>query len=432
MKKKSILYFKLSILFIVILISNFSFAQEKTIDGWRVENKVFGENDDNYIVANNVKSKSNVIATDAPQTKSIFKNAFPIKFNTRSTFALLIKDYLGVDGQDLYNYKFKKALEDLHYETTNGITAELFFGFFLNSNNIFTDDYKNEHIAEKFSKGFNNQTIIVKNIEDSFDIIDGYYFLKKSSEDLTMYTYIKNGKISGGISIAEDITGNLYFGILDKSNFSIYGRGLIKYKTGIKYLGPILNNKPDYIKGNFNGIEFKKPRDEGRFYLSDWTFIKGEIVNNLPQGYAERLNFKTLVTELVLFDKGKISKILKDNESITSQSVIENTVGASISNTDDYLLSERDKKHIKGLVTALAGGSKKYALKDCYYCEGNGVMKTCIACQGKGNLYCKECNGRKFTRDGRVCLDCRGKGIVMCNRCLGKRYNVKCTHQISL
>ena len=94
-------------------------------------------------------------------------------------------------------------------------------------------------------------------------------------------------------------------------------------------------------------------------------------------------------------------------------------------------MDERDKKHIQGLVNALAGGSKKYALKDCYYCKGKGVMKTCIACQGKGNLYCNECKGRKYTSDGRVCLDCKGKGIVLCNRCLGKRYNVKCTHEIS-
>lgn len=427
-------YFKISILFIVLLYSNFSFAQEKkTIDGWKVENKVLGENDDAYITTNKTKSNTNVNANGVPQAKSILKNAFPIKFNSKSPFVLIVKTVLMgfVEGQDVYNYKLKKALEDLHYETSNGITSEMIIAKILQYNNIWTEEYKTENIAYKFSQGFDNQTINFNNIEDDLKVSDGYYFLKKTSDDLVVYSYVKNGKISGGVSIVEDLKGNLYFGILDKNTLTITGKGLIKYKSGINYLGPILKNSPDYVLREFNGIEFKKPRDEGRFYLSDWTFIKGEIVNNIPQGYAERLNLKTFATELVLFDKGKISKILKDNESITSQSVIENKVGTSISNTDDYLLDERDKKHIQGLVNALVGGSKKYALKDCYYCKGKGVMKTCIACQGKGNLYCKECNGRKYTRDGRVCLDCRGKGIVLCNRCLGKRYNVKCTHQIS-
>ena len=85
MKIEMMKYFKISILFIVLLYSNFSFAQEKkTIDGWKVENKVLGENDDAYITTNKTKSNTNVNANGVPQAKSILKNAFPIKFNSKS------------------------------------------------------------------------------------------------------------------------------------------------------------------------------------------------------------------------------------------------------------------------------------------------------------------------------------------------------------
>ena len=68
--------------------------------------------------------------------------------------------------------------------------------------------------------------------------------------------------------------------------------------------------------------------------------------------------------------------------------------------------------------------------KNCWHCYGTGVMKTCKLCDGRGIVYCRECNGRKYLSDGRVCLNCSGQGILRCHVCNGKKFNIKCNHKI--
>lgn len=55
--------------------------------------------------------------------------------------------------------------------------------------------------------------------------------------------------------------------------------------------------------------------------------------------------------------------------------------------------------------------------RPCAACNGSGIMgrKKCKSCDGKGNIYCTQCNGTGFES----CRSCNSKGVERCTRCRG-------------
>ena len=104
------------------------------------------------------------------------------------------------------------------------------------------------------------------------------------------------------------------------------------------------------------------------------------------------------------------------------------------SNTISGLLSQIDPNKIGSQIAGMMRdeiNGKKINPKNCNFCDGRGVVKTCPHCQRKGIEYCRNCNGYKVTRDGMTCLNCSGKGYVVCHVCKGRKVNFRCTHRIS-
>jgi hypothetical protein len=337
---------------------------------------------------------------------------------------------------------------------------------------------------EFFSKKNKSNLLTLSALENH----QGFNYLKGPNNEI-IYAYIKDGTPTG-LAVIEDNNKDIIIGILDNNkSYTINSVGMIKYFNGTYYYGQIKNNAPKYwdryvdykgIRQTYPGpsiTNYKSP-EEGVALLKDGSIVKCELVNGKPIGIGTILNSKigydkfdlVFYTEKGLTGYYKNSTIVKNKEPVqtsTSNSIAGNyskNIDRSKADMDTLLMNEamikksnaspevkrkllielnKLKKTLQDIDLAKGANDEflnnlfnvgnpnaTFTPKNCWHCYGTGVMKICKLCDGRGIVYCRECNGRKYLSDGRVCLNCSGQGILRCHVCNGKKNNIKCNHKI--
>jgi tetratricopeptide (TPR) repeat protein len=173
--------------------------------------------------------------------------------------------------------------------------------------------------------------------------------------------------------------------------------------------------------------------------VANYYFARGVTyfqLNNLDASYNDLSRAQTMgyIDDNNILER--VNKKIKENQ--TANKTEEAEGGDYAPGGRFYEINEGFKKAMPDIIKSYKNALNFYKNstegtvnpKDCFNCNGTGVVKICKSCNKKGRVYCRECGGKGYAprENGRRCLNCSGTGIQVCPACNGKIYNIKCRH----
>lgn len=364
----------------------------------------------------------------ANRFSSLLSNKFPIELNSSSFFIWIIKNKVGVVGQNpfLYDNKLQSALGNLSYidaySKNKSINSKILSKILESKFNRFSKYDSIDYLSHFLNFKFNEEKIIQEEeLTKNPNLFYGYNIIKTKTGEY-VFTFLKNGKYNG-YSLLMDLNKNIYFVFLYDKKFDDYI--YIKYTNGNQYAGVFKNNQISYIRVTDTFGEYKR-LSQGEVLLKDGNIFNGEINNGIPKGFGNLNLTKIGKIKEVYFLNGQQKEFVRnnDNQNIQKRSteLEKNDYWESVGKAMGKMLKSQLEMSFN------EANGKKVNIQNCIYCNGKGYVKVCPTCNKTGKIICKRCNGYKIDRDGRVCYNCLGKGIETCKNCDGKIYNIKCTH----